>query len=730
MDELIEFLVNVTVQLLQKVKKNIIPIVIFSIPPALLLMPELYVYRPWNSMEGIVGRPILLLLSFIAVYIYYVTIKNIKIDAYFFKTYFKFISFGKPLVAFFAISILTGLIVAIFFASNIFFYFYPLLKEKIVYYALFQFFPVFSILSLFITLPNFIIFLYNVFEGKSFKDAELHAFELCGSHKKEIFFLFFTLLLMMLGLNIINIAFAVIFPVVMLFLGEAYVQLDNIGVLNESQDGKDLSGFLSEEKFPDDPNQRPVFSRVRREEPGVDFGQKRSADNYGDLPPGKHSRASVHPGKEHHHRHTSKPVMPPLTEQSKPFSSTNEIKHKVPLATAAAEAISSKIEKLQKNDDTKMKEHEIEMPANPEIKTDQNTKSESIPGGETSTKSETAALKTDDVSKETTKPASSEGKTVPENTKKGDGDLAALRRPSFETSAPSSFSAFADDPSSIAKRERNPYYDNDPKRHAHRDKTAQKASGSGPVLGSDHKNAVISQNKKKIVTEDLLEKFPGEETENIPYIATASMKRKDDPEEELADFSSAGDISNYISKHGGHIKTSSGLLPENKKPQHISDYGFGDDNEQPAEKEVSLADIIDFSDEDAAQETEKDLGDGSMEDIYNEMSGIKVIEIFDEETMKEKEKEKKESKSPLLVEDLMDDFEVDDIRKRKDKFNSEEEEKGKDIFLDDSSYADKEIEIIVDDDGDEDGDSSQTKKREENFTSVDDYGFIDIKKKE
>ena len=30
-----------------------------------------------------------------------------------------------------------------------------------------------------------------------------------------------------------------------------------------------------------------------------------------------------------------------------------------------------------------------------------------------------------------------------------------------------------------------------------------------------------------------------------------------------------------------------------------------------------------------------------MEDIYNEMSGIKVIEIFDEETMKEKEKEKK-----------------------------------------------------------------------------------------
>ncbi len=216
-------------------KDNALKIILLSIPPALLFSPVLIKKIPLSDEIFILPRIICLILSLVAVYVYFCTVKAQrdigKIGSH------RETNLPKISLAYIIAAAGIALCVAVALLPNLLFAAAPSLQA-----SLFAYQPVFivvSVMLLFFLMPMLIFFLYGIFDGSEIPEAFSLAVSLCQKNITKVYLTFIFLILIAAVSNVLVVGFLISYPLFNMFFSQLYIELRD----------EDVSGVTQEQSF-------------------------------------------------------------------------------------------------------------------------------------------------------------------------------------------------------------------------------------------------------------------------------------------------------------------------------------------------------------------------------------------------------------------------------------------------------------------------------------------------
>ncbi|MDR1195769.1 MAG: hypothetical protein LBL00_04740 [Endomicrobium sp.] len=234
MEEIIDFVVDVFGSVLRKFWKNLFLITLVSIIFSFLLIPEAFLkYIPQLSLRYIIIiRSAIVILSFIFLKIFMLTIKGIKVN--FNTAGLLFTNFFNPLFFIIIFVIIFGILGFIACFPFIF----PAVTEKYVI-SVFAVSGAAGIMA-FLLLPNAVMSLFFSLEGRGIKGALSEGSEVLKHGHGKIYFLMVFLALCALVLNITYFGVILAFPLIAMAMDQARESLTKIKeTKNEKQPERD-----------------------------------------------------------------------------------------------------------------------------------------------------------------------------------------------------------------------------------------------------------------------------------------------------------------------------------------------------------------------------------------------------------------------------------------------------------------------------------------------------------
>jgi hypothetical protein len=211
MEELIDFLIDVFENVWRKFKINFFIILAGGLLSAGLLLPCVLKVFPLFSPACIAMRAALVLISFVFIKVYMLTIKEIKINSNTWKAVFT--GLQNPLVFMIILTLIFG---ALSCVSGIPFIF-PAYAEK----SHFIVAAIVAAIAALALLPNALISLFYSYEGFSIKEAVSEGNKILDGNRGKMYFLTITLMLMALVLNLTYVGMVIVFPLVMMTMDQA-----------------------------------------------------------------------------------------------------------------------------------------------------------------------------------------------------------------------------------------------------------------------------------------------------------------------------------------------------------------------------------------------------------------------------------------------------------------------------------------------------------------------------
>jgi hypothetical protein len=220
MEELIDFLIDVFGNVWRKFKINPVTVALGGALSAALIMPYMYQKYPIDDYRYALARAAAAALLFIFMKAYALTIKEVKINFRAVRLIFK-----NLLNLFIFVLVMACVFGALSFTAAIPFTF-PAFSEKFTAAAIAA--AIVSGIIALALLPNALVSLIFSCEGRSFKEAVSEAGKIISMGRGKMYALTISLLLCVLVLNLTYAGTIIIFPLIILSMGQARESLAKI----------------------------------------------------------------------------------------------------------------------------------------------------------------------------------------------------------------------------------------------------------------------------------------------------------------------------------------------------------------------------------------------------------------------------------------------------------------------------------------------------------------------
>ena len=221
MEKLFEFTLRTAENVFTKFVKNASLLLITAIAAALLFSPYIITKFPLSDVNYMACRAFLFILFFFFAYFCYLTVKKVAITP---SNFFSLIGASNFNHSFTAILITVAVyvgVVFLFFLPEIVYAGNEHLQDIYLLSLAFKWAPVLAVVIFTFLMPIFIFTLFLVFEGDSFWAGLSAAKKICFQNKAKTFFLFFTVFLIGLVLNLVFVGQFITVQLMLFFMFQA-----------------------------------------------------------------------------------------------------------------------------------------------------------------------------------------------------------------------------------------------------------------------------------------------------------------------------------------------------------------------------------------------------------------------------------------------------------------------------------------------------------------------------